>query len=71
MLSRRGIFSASKICARSLATQIDPKAPNPIYLDVQATSPMMSEIKYYAVNLHYALTYLSVWLPFGCKGTEN
>ncbi|KHJ98905.1 aminotransferase, class V [Oesophagostomum dentatum] len=41
MLSGRCLGSAARICARSLATQaIDPAAPAPIYLDVQATSPM-------------------------------
>ncbi|PIO57039.1 hypothetical protein TELCIR_21559 [Teladorsagia circumcincta] len=41
MLTGRCVSSVVRVCARHLATPaVDPGTPSPIYLDVQATSPM-------------------------------
>ncbi|PIO57230.1 aminotransferase, class V [Teladorsagia circumcincta] len=41
MLTGRCVSSVVRVCARQLATPaVDPGTPSPIYLDVQATSPM-------------------------------
>uniref|UniRef100_A0A7I4XXR9 cysteine desulfurase n=1 Tax=Haemonchus contortus TaxID=6289 RepID=A0A7I4XXR9_HAECO len=41
MLTGRCVSSLARICARQLATPaVDPSTPSPVYLDVQATSPM-------------------------------
>ncbi|KAK5985996.1 hypothetical protein GCK32_003433 [Trichostrongylus colubriformis] len=41
MLTGKSVSSLVRVCARQLATPaVDPSKPSPIYLDVQATSPM-------------------------------